>query len=65
MASLPEEIKGTWELDKAQSDDTDAMLTAQGVGWAKRKLIGASGMTMHISETDGKVFHLSTYRDDC
>mmetsp|Transcript_32723 Transcript_32723/g.51151 ORF Transcript_32723/g.51151 Transcript_32723/m.51151 type:complete len:138 (-) Transcript_32723:42-455(-) len=55
MATLPPQFIGTWELDKAKSEDADAILTAQGVGWAKRKVICNSSATMHVKDVDGKV----------
>ena len=55
MASLPPQFIGTWELDKAKSESSEEILTAQGIGWAKRKIINNSGVTMTISEADGKV----------
>mmetsp|Transcript_30990 Transcript_30990/g.86822 ORF Transcript_30990/g.86822 Transcript_30990/m.86822 type:complete len:143 (+) Transcript_30990:81-509(+) len=55
MASYPKEFEGTWAMDKAQSEDADAMLSAQGVGWMKRKVIAASSVTVTISGDGNKV----------
>jgi len=32
------QFNGTWVLNQAKSDSTDELLTAQGVGWIKRKV---------------------------
>lgn len=32
------QFNGTWALNQAKSDSTDELLTAQGVGWIKRKV---------------------------
>jgi hypothetical protein len=36
--------------DKSLSDDTDAMLAVQGVGWAMRKAIQWATITLHIKQ---------------
>ena len=35
---MADAFNGSWVLDLAKSQDTDALLTAQGVGWLKRKV---------------------------
>mmetsp|Transcript_1683 Transcript_1683/g.2287 ORF Transcript_1683/g.2287 Transcript_1683/m.2287 type:complete len:138 (-) Transcript_1683:36-449(-) len=54
MAAIPEAIFGVWELDKNKSDSSEEILVAQDVGWAKRKIINNSGVTMTITGSGAK-----------
>jgi hypothetical protein len=40
---------GTWEKNKAESDDYTDVLEVQGVNWMTRKLLSAAGLTMEIT----------------
>ncbi|TAQ90996.1 hypothetical protein B7494_g739 [Chlorociboria aeruginascens] len=49
------DLSGDWVMNKTLSDDTDALLTLQGVGWFTRKAISLSTITLHTKQyTDDK-----------
>jgi hypothetical protein len=54
------DISGKFLLNKTLSDDTDAILKAQGVGWFLRKAIGAASITLDIKhyKDDDRVEHI-------
>lgn len=41
-------LSGTWVMNKSLSDDTDAILAMQGVGWFLRRAIALATVTLHI-----------------
>ncbi|OBT74916.1 hypothetical protein VF21_06038 [Pseudogymnoascus sp. 05NY08] len=43
-------LNGQWVLNKSLSDETEPVLSLQGVGWLKRKAIGLATITLSISE---------------
>ncbi|ELR07356.1 hypothetical protein VC83_07031 [Pseudogymnoascus destructans] len=43
-------LNGQWVLNKALSDETEPVLSLQGVGWLMRKAIGLATITLSISE---------------
>eukprot|EP01123_Difflugia_compressa_P011446 TRINITY_DN4564_c0_g1_i1.p1 TRINITY_DN4564_c0_g1~~TRINITY_DN4564_c0_g1_i1.p1 ORF type:complete len:145 (+),score=35.51 TRINITY_DN4564_c0_g1_i1:27-461(+) len=48
-------LNGTWELDLKASEPIDEILEAQGVGWAKRKVISGLAITETITITPNNV----------
>jgi len=54
MAAPPEvtlkDLTGEWVMNKTLSDDTDAVLTLQGLGWWTRKAIGLATVTLHCKQ---------------
>eukprot|EP00010_Vexillifera_abyssalis_P007944 CAMPEP_0201544774 /NCGR_PEP_ID=MMETSP0173_2-20130828/1390_1 /ASSEMBLY_ACC=CAM_ASM_000268 /TAXON_ID=218659 /ORGANISM="Vexillifera sp., Strain DIVA3 564/2" /LENGTH=145 /DNA_ID=CAMNT_0047953013 /DNA_START=26 /DNA_END=463 /DNA_ORIENTATION=- len=53
MSSSNNPLAGSWELDAANSESLENLLSAQGVGWMKRKVI----TKLHITE-------ILEFRDD-
>jgi len=51
-------LVGTWVLDEAKSDNTDALLEAQGVGWVKRKVINNLSLTLTIDQPEPSRLHV-------
>jgi len=49
---MVEALFGTWVLDDSKSENTDALLEAQGVGWVKRKVINNLSVTLTISQSE-------------
>ncbi|KAE9986332.1 hypothetical protein Vi05172_g287 [Venturia inaequalis] len=51
------DLNGTWAMNKTLSDDPDAILSLQGVGWIIRKAISMITVTLITKqyEEDGKV----------
>jgi len=51
MAAPPEitikDLSGQWVMNKTLSDDTDAVLALQGIGWWTRKAISLATVTLH------------------
>ena len=43
------DYSGKWVMNKALSDDTDQLLSLQGVGWVIRKAIGMATLTIKIT----------------
>jgi len=55
-----ENLNGTWIMNKTLSDDPDAILQLQGVGWIIRKAISLLTITLIVKEyrdADGK-YHI-------
>ncbi|APA15233.1 hypothetical protein SS1G_08851 [Sclerotinia sclerotiorum 1980 UF-70] len=54
MSAPPEitlkDLSGDWVMNKTLSDDTDAVLALQGVGWWSRKAISLATVTLHVKE---------------
>ncbi|MCJ1391188.1 hypothetical protein MMC18_004050 [Xylographa bjoerkii] len=44
------DLNGKWVMNKELSDDFDAILEMQGVGWMMRKIISMATVTLTISE---------------
>ncbi|MCJ1402729.1 hypothetical protein MMC11_005950 [Xylographa trunciseda] len=44
------DLSGKWVMSKELSDDFDAILQMQGVGWMMRKIISMATITLTISE---------------
>ncbi|PBP16157.1 hypothetical protein BUE80_DR013039 [Diplocarpon rosae] len=44
------DLSGQWVMNKTLSDDTDAVLALQGVGWLTRKAIGLATVTLHVKQ---------------
>ncbi|VDB85814.1 unnamed protein product [Peniophora sp. CBMAI 1063] len=42
------DLTGKWVMNKVLSDSTDDVLTLQGVGWLKRKVIANATVTLHV-----------------
>ncbi|KAG9237208.1 hypothetical protein BJ875DRAFT_481531 [Amylocarpus encephaloides] len=57
MAAPPEitikDLTGDWVMNKTLSDDVDAVLTLQGIGWFKRKAISLATVTLHVNQYNG------------
>ncbi|KAL2064236.1 hypothetical protein VTL71DRAFT_4730 [Oculimacula yallundae] len=49
------DLSGQWVMNKTLSDDTDALLALQGIGWWTRKAISLATVTLHCKQytTDG------------
>ncbi|OBT70163.1 hypothetical protein VE03_00518 [Pseudogymnoascus sp. 23342-1-I1] len=43
-------LNAQWVLNKTISDDTEPVLSLQGIGWLKRKAIGLATITLSITE---------------
>jgi len=54
MAAPPEitikDLSGQWVMNKTLSDDTDAVLALQGIGWFTRKAISLATVTLHVKQ---------------
>lgn len=54
MAAPPEvtmkNLTGTFVMNKSLSDDTDAVLALQGIGWFTRKAIALATVTLHVKQ---------------
>jgi len=51
------DLTGQWVMNKTLSDDTDALLALQGVGWWRRRAIGLATVTLDVKQyvgDDGK-----------
>jgi len=48
------DLSGAWVLNKTLSDDTDAVLALQGIGWLTRKAISIATITLHIKQYNDK-----------
>ncbi|KAL2357696.1 hypothetical protein BJ546DRAFT_323271 [Cryomyces antarcticus] len=44
------DLTGGWTMNKTLSDDPDALLKMQGVGWWTRKAIGLATIVLHIKQ---------------
>lgn len=55
VASAAGDLTGAWILDPDASESVDAMLTAQGVSWAARKVAGNSTPTLRIRHEGGAI----------
>jgi len=44
------DLTGEWVMNKTLSDDTDAILALQGVGWWTRKAISYATITLHAKQ---------------
>ncbi|CZS93138.1 uncharacterized protein RAG0_03549 [Rhynchosporium agropyri] len=44
------DLSGQWVMNKTLSDDTDAVLILQGIGWWTRKAIGLATVTLHTKQ---------------
>ncbi|RDL34380.1 Uncharacterized protein BP5553_07508 [Venustampulla echinocandica] len=44
------DLTGDWVMNKTLSDDTDAVLSLQGVGWLTRKAVGLATITLHVKQ---------------
>ncbi|PSN69603.1 hypothetical protein BS50DRAFT_291681 [Corynespora cassiicola Philippines] len=42
------DLSGKWILHKTLSDDPDAVLALQGIGWLTRKAVGLATVTQHL-----------------
>jgi len=63
MAAPPEknigDLSGQWVLNKSLSDDLDAALIFQGIGWWTRKAIGLATVTLHVKQyTTSSITHI-------
>jgi len=64
MAAPPEktikDLSGQWVMNKSLSDDTDAVLALQGIGWWTRKAIGLATVTLHVKQytADDGITHI-------
>ncbi|KAF5863456.1 hypothetical protein ETB97_010087 [Aspergillus alliaceus] len=45
-------LSGSWLMDKTKSDDLDAVLKLQGIGWLMRKTINASSVTLNFTQSE-------------
>jgi len=54
MAAPPEiklsDLSGDWVMNKTLSDDTDAVLALQGIGWLTRRAISWATVTLHVKQ---------------
>jgi len=55
MAANTTTLNGTWVLNQKKSDSIDDVLAAQGVGWAKRKIISGLAVTETVAIMADKV----------
>ncbi|KAF4628055.1 hypothetical protein G7Y89_g10089 [Cudoniella acicularis] len=44
------DLSGQWVMNKTLSDDLDAVLALQGVGWWTRKAISLATVTLHVKQ---------------
>ncbi|KAK0127231.1 hypothetical protein ONS96_006784 [Cadophora gregata f. sp. sojae] len=44
------DLTGNWVMNKTLSDDTDAVLALQGIGWWTRKAISLATVTLHTKQ---------------
>ncbi|CZR61253.1 uncharacterized protein PAC_11149 [Phialocephala subalpina] len=44
------DLTGVWVMNKTLSDDTDAILALQGIGWWTRKAIALATVTLHAKQ---------------
>jgi len=44
------DLTGEWVMNKTLSDDTDAILALQGIGWWTRKAISLATVTLHTKQ---------------
>ncbi|KZV68705.1 hypothetical protein PENSPDRAFT_652992 [Peniophora sp. CONT] len=54
------DLTGKWLMNKSLSDSTDDVLSLQGVGWMKRKIIAAATVTLHVKHyhTEDSIEHV-------
>ncbi|CAL3964032.1 unnamed protein product [Diplocarpon coronariae] len=54
------DLSGQWVMNKTLSDDTDAILALQGIGWLTRKAIGLATVTLHAKQyvDDSSITHV-------
>lgn len=54
MAAPPtvtlKDLTGAWVMNKTLSDDTDAVLALQGIGWLTRRAISWATITLHVKQ---------------
>eukprot|EP00300_Choanocystis_sp_HF-7_P030053 c38803_g1_i1.p1 GENE.c38803_g1_i1~~c38803_g1_i1.p1 ORF type:complete len:146 (+),score=15.16 c38803_g1_i1:575-1012(+) len=48
-------LSGKWNLDLTKSEDPDKILTLQGMGWAKRKIVASLSATVDITQEADKI----------
>ncbi|KAL2827586.1 hypothetical protein BDW59DRAFT_160230 [Aspergillus cavernicola] len=44
-------LTGDWTIDKARTDNLDAALKLQGIGWLRRKAVTSGTITLNITQT--------------
>ncbi|KAL3469497.1 hypothetical protein BJX99DRAFT_268146 [Aspergillus californicus] len=44
-------LSGDWAIDKARTENLDAALKLQGIGWLRRKAVTSGTITLKISQT--------------
>ncbi|KAG4422686.1 hypothetical protein IFR04_004164 [Cadophora malorum] len=53
------DLTGQWVMNKTLSDDTDAVLALQGIGWWTRKAISLATVTLHTKQyTEDNITHI-------
>eukprot|EP00008_Paramoeba_atlantica_P002947 CAMPEP_0201486594 /NCGR_PEP_ID=MMETSP0151_2-20130828/10659_1 /ASSEMBLY_ACC=CAM_ASM_000257 /TAXON_ID=200890 /ORGANISM="Paramoeba atlantica, Strain 621/1 / CCAP 1560/9" /LENGTH=144 /DNA_ID=CAMNT_0047871323 /DNA_START=109 /DNA_END=543 /DNA_ORIENTATION=- len=64
---MASDLNGIWELDYNRSDSPEAVLVAQGVGWATRKVVCGLNITetLTISEKEVKMEKATKVKNTC